>query len=75
MNQALIAAFNNNEVIFTRQGCNKHFDSFDRPVLVVISLDKEFRFFAPAQKRKVRVIDRHTQANQVRHSRIFAARL
>ena len=69
----VIGRIHKHEAVVPREGCDKRFDLVHRTVFVVAPVDKEFWFGAPAQERKIGVIDGNSQADEMRNARMFTA--
>src|SRR5712692_1280008 len=68
----VINSLHKNQMIIAGKGCNEVLDALSLAELVVAAVDKQFRFVALAQKRKIHVVDGKTHAHQVRDPRMLA---
>lgn len=68
----VIGALDQDEVVFARKPSNKFFDSGACALFVIGTVHEELWFCAPGQVRKVRVVDRDPEADQVGDSEFSA---
>ena len=68
----VIYALNDNQMIFARERGDERFDFFDGAVFVLASVYEQFGLVALPQERKIRAVERNTQADQVRNALVFA---
>jgi len=68
----VIGVFNNNKLVFPRQGRDETFHLGHGTVNIVRAVHEELRFSTPRQIRKVRVVDRRSKADERTDSRIRA---
>lgn len=70
--EEVIGIFHDNQVVLPREGGYEGFDFADFAVFVVATVHEKLRLVAVAQERKIGIVDRDAQADEMRNALVFA---